>query len=200
MTRNHLCLVEGRKSSYLYNRTKGCMKFNRSLDVDVGGPVQSLICHRKDLDTHFLKYPLENMSMVKMNQLKKMWCWFMDNLLFLFHFFFLFFFSFPLALNSYKLKLQQKLFSVFYSLLMKSIKHLNTFKIESLFFTVLYPLKLVALQPNKRASHLTVSTYPLEIKGKYLADLRCGGSLGDCQCLLSMGGNVSLCSVVLYFF
>lgn len=48
------------------------MKFNRSLDVGVGGPVQSLICHRKDLHTHILKYPLENMSVVKINQAIKM--------------------------------------------------------------------------------------------------------------------------------
>lgn len=52
-TKNHLCLVEGRKSLYLYNRTKGYMKFNRSLDVGVEGHIQSLICHRKDLDKHF---------------------------------------------------------------------------------------------------------------------------------------------------
>lgn len=71
-TENHLSLVQGRKSSYLYNRTKGYMKFNRSLDVGVGIPVQSLICHRKDLHAHILKYPLENMSVVKINQAIKM--------------------------------------------------------------------------------------------------------------------------------
>jgi len=39
VTENHLSLVQGRKSLYLYNRTKDYMKFNSSLDVGVGGPV-----------------------------------------------------------------------------------------------------------------------------------------------------------------
>lgn len=71
VTENHLSLVQGRKSSYLYNRTKAYMKFIRSLDVGVGGPVQNLICHRKDLHTHILKYPLENQSTVKIKQVIK---------------------------------------------------------------------------------------------------------------------------------
>lgn len=66
-TENHLSLVQGRKTSYLYNRSKGYMKFNKSLDVSFGSPVQSLICHRMYLHTHIYKYPLENMLLGKIN-------------------------------------------------------------------------------------------------------------------------------------
>lgn len=48
-------------------------------------------------------------------------------------------------------------------------------------------------------SQLIVLTYSLEIKEKYLVYLRWGGSLGGCQCLLSVGSNISLCRVALYF-